>query len=146
MNEEEKEAIITLIDSSNISLIRDGTIVTENKTINIILNLIDKLQKENKELEKYLITQNCEINRLNLEKIREERTDLENYKLNYIPKSKIEELIYQLEKDEENITKKYKEGKGINCYLSNFDRIRIRAYRTKTKEIKERIKKLLENN
>lgn len=65
---------------------------------------------------------------------------------NYISKLKIEELIYQLEKDEENITKKYKEGKGINCYLSNFDRIRIRAYRTKTKEIKEKIQKLLEND
>lgn len=65
---------------------------------------------------------------------------------NYIPKSKIQELVYKLEKDEKNITKKYKEGKGINCYLSAIDRVRIRAYRTKTKEIKERIKKLLENN
>ena len=65
---------------------------------------------------------------------------------NYISKLKIEELIYQLEKDEENITKKYKEGKGLNCYLSAIDRVRIRAYRTKTKEIKERIQKLLEND
>lgn len=65
---------------------------------------------------------------------------------NYISIQKIKELIYQLEKDEENITKKYKEGKGINCYLSAIDRVRIRAYRIKTKEIKERIQKLLENN
>ena len=50
MNEEEKEAIRDLIDSSNISLIGDGTIITSNKTIKTILNLIGKLQKENEEL------------------------------------------------------------------------------------------------
>ena len=65
---------------------------------------------------------------------------------NYISKLKIEELIYQLEKDEENITKKYKKDKGINGCLYSIDRVRIRAYRIKTKEIKERIQKLLENN
>lgn len=50
MNEEEKKAIIDLIDSSNISLIGDGTAIISNKTINIILNLLEKLQKENEEL------------------------------------------------------------------------------------------------
>lgn len=77
------------------------------------------LQKENEELKQYLITQNCEINRLNLDKIRLEllqvpdtteqykylkneykmrleRTDLENYKLNYISIQKVKDKIEEL--------------------------------------------------
>ena len=49
MNEEEKEAIKDLIDSSYESLL-DGTTITSNKAINTILNLIEKLQKENEQL------------------------------------------------------------------------------------------------
>ena len=78
------------------------------------------LQKENEELKEYLITQNCEINRLNLEKIRLElsqvpdtteqykylkneykmrleRTDLENYKSNYISIQKVKDKIEYLD-------------------------------------------------
>lgn len=47
MSEEEKNAIKELIDSNNLSLIGDGTCITLNKTIQIILNLIEKMQKEN---------------------------------------------------------------------------------------------------
>ena len=57
----------------------------------------------------------------------------------------IQNIIKQLKRDEENITKKYKESKNINCYLSAYDRIRIRAYRTKTKEIRERLEKVINN-
>ena len=49
MTEEEKEAIKDLIDSSYASLL-DGTTITSNKAINTILNLIEKLQKENEQL------------------------------------------------------------------------------------------------
>lgn len=59
--------------------------------------------------------------------------------------SDVQNIIKQLKKDEENITKKYKQGKNINCYLSRYDRIRIRAYRTKTKEIRERLEKIIDN-
>lgn len=85
----------------------------------IVLNLIEKLQKENEELKEYLITQNCEINRLNLAKIRLElsqipdtteqykylkneykmrleRTDFENYKSNYISIKKVKDKIEEL--------------------------------------------------
>lgn len=62
---------------------------------------------------------------------------------NYISKLKIEELIYQLEKDEENITKKYKKDKGINGCLYSIDKVRVRAYREKTREINEKLHKLL---
>ena len=57
----------------------------------------------------------------------------------------IQNLIYQLKKDEENITKKYKEKHDINGYISDIDRVRIRAYRTKTKEIRERLEKIINN-
>lgn len=82
-------------------------------------NRILELEKENEELKQYLITQNCEINRLNLDKIRLEllqvpdtteqykylkneykmrleRTDLENYKLNYISIQKVKDKIEEL--------------------------------------------------
>ena len=49
MTEEEKEAIKDLIDSSYESLL-DGTTITSNKAINTILNLIEKLLKENEQL------------------------------------------------------------------------------------------------
>jgi len=61
MSEEEKKAIRDLIDSNNLSLIGDGTIITSRKIIEIILNLIDKqhkeinrLQEENKALKNQL--------------------------------------------------------------------------------------------
>lgn len=86
-----------------------------------------RVLKENEELKEYLITQNCEINRLNLDKIRLElsqlpdtteqykylkneykmrleRTDLENYKSNYISiqkvKDKIEEITQKIKYEE----------------------------------------------
>lgn len=80
------------------------------------------LLKENEEFKEYLITQNCEINRLNLDKIRLElsqvpdtteqykylkneykmrleRTDLENYKQNYLSIQKVKDKIEELNDD-----------------------------------------------
>lgn len=98
------------------------------------------LEKENKELKEYLIIQNCEINRLNLSKIRLElsqipdtteqykylkneykirleRTDLENYKSNYIPKSKIKEVF-------ENKIKSLRKGEHMsNILTAEFSRL-----------------------
>lgn len=102
----------------------------------------------------------CEVLALQLHLLREEyntlKHELEMLKQYYeeqnevntkfISKSKIEELVKQLEQDDINITKKYTEGKGLKCYLSDIDRVRIRAYRTKTRGIKERIQKILEGD
>lgn len=99
-----------------------------------VLEYMEKIKIENQGLKDYI----NRLDKLNAEDF--------YFKHEAIPKSKIEKLVYQLEQDEVNITKKYKEGKGLNCYLSAIDRVRIRAYRTKTKEIKERIQKLLEND
>lgn len=46
MSEEEKKAVANLIDSCNLSLIGDGTVITSNITISVILNLIEKQQQE----------------------------------------------------------------------------------------------------
>lgn len=41
-SDEEKETIAHLIDMSNLSLIGDGTVIIQNETIAIVLNLIQK--------------------------------------------------------------------------------------------------------
>lgn len=87
---------------------------------------VEKLQKENEELKEYLITQNCEINRLNLAKIRLElsqvpdtteqykylkneykmrleRTDFENYKSNYISIQKVKDKIKEKDYTNEEV-------------------------------------------
>lgn len=89
------------------------------EAIEHILSDYKRVLKENEELKEYLISQNCEINRLNLDKIRLElsqipdtteqykylkneykirleRTDLENYKSNYISVQKVKDKIEEL--------------------------------------------------
>ena len=112
--------------------------------IKIVLNLIEKLQKENEELKEYLITQNCEINRLNLAKIRLElsqvpdtteqykylkneykmrleRTDFENYKSNYISIQKVKDKIEELNNNRQYLSqfKDYKEKNYTNEEVVN---------------------------
>ena len=99
-----------------------------------------RVLKENEELKEYLITQNCEINRLNLDKIRLElsqvpdtteqykylkneykmrleRTDLENYKLNYLSIRKVKDKLEKIDEELEimkvdNMYGRYKEYGG----------------------------------
>lgn len=109
-------------------------------TIENILNELDRLKKENEELRKFI-----------LEGITIENSPFQNYQLdilreNFIPIWRIKNLIKELKQDDINMTRKYKEKKNITGELLGIDRVRIRAYRIKTKEIKERIQKLLENN
>lgn len=67
------------------------------------------------------------------------KLEKENYKL----KKKIEELIKELGQDDINMTKKYKEKNNITGELLGIDKVRVRAYREKTREIKEKLQKLL---
>ena len=62
---------------------------------------------------------------------------------NYIPVQKIEKLIEELKQDDINMTKKYKEKKNITGELLGIDKVRVRAYREKTREINEKLHKLL---
>lgn len=130
MNREEKKAIRDLIDSSNISIIGDGTVITSNKTINIILNLIEKPQKENNKLNIKLDDKEAEIQILKddikaddieykhvieiLKKENEEyskQLDLDYVDKNYISKKKIEDTIEELKGKLEDISKRREKSK-----------------------------------
>lgn len=54
-----------------------------------------------------------------------------------------EKLIEELKQDDINMTRKYKEKKNITGELLDIDKVRVRAYREKTREIKEKLHKLL---
>lgn len=54
-----------------------------------------------------------------------------------------EKLIKELKQDDINMTKKYKEKKNITGELLGIDKVRVRAYREKTREINEKLHKLL---
>ena len=62
---------------------------------------------------------------------------------NYIPVQKIEKLIEELKQDDINMTRKYKGKKNITGELLGIDKVRVRAYREKTREINEKLHKLL---
>ena len=65
--------------------------------------------------------------------------------LNLIEKQQkqIEKLIKELKQDDINMTRKYKEKKNITGELLGIDKVRVRTYREKTREINEKLQKLL---
>ena len=139
MNEEEKKAVEIL----NTFELRRKTknykeiSLEDSQSVEIILNLIEKLQKENEELRKFI-----------LEGITIENSPFQNYQLdilreNFIPIWRIKNLIKELKQDDINMTRKYKEKKNITGELLGIDKVRVRAYREKTREINEKLHKLL---
>lgn len=79
---------------------------------------------------------------MNGQKVIKEETP-QYIKENYISVEKIENLIKELKQDDINMTRKYKEKKNITGELLGIDKVRVRAYREKTREIKEKLQKLL---
>lgn len=135
MNEEEKKAIEYWKDY--MSILHWNTQLTSEHYMKILLDLIEKQQKENEQLHKFI-----------LEGITTENSPFQNYQLdflmeNFIPIWRIEKLIKELGQDDINMTKKYKEKKNITGELLGIDKVRVRAYREKTREIKEKLQKLL---
>lgn len=135
MNEEEKKAIEYWKDY--MSILHWNTQLTSEHYMKILLDLIEKLQKENEQLHKFI-----------LEGITIENIPLQNYQLdflreNFIPIWRIENLIKELKQDDINMTRKYKEKNNITGELLGIDKVRVRAYREKTREIKEKLQKLL---
>lgn len=139
MNEEEKKAVEIL----NTFELRRKTknykeiSLEDSQSVEIVLNLIEKLQKENEELRKFI-----------LEGITIENSPFQNYQLdilreNFIPIWRIKNLIKELKQDDINMTRKYKEKNNITGELLGIDKVRVRAYREKTREIKEKLQKLL---
>lgn len=138
MNEEEKKAVEFIRDLITWD-IRQYLYPNKEECNNleIILNLIEKLQKENEQLHKFI-----------LKGITIENSPFQNYQLdilreNFIPIWRIKNLIKELKQDDINMTRKYKEKKNITGELLGIDKVRVRAYREKTREIKEKLQKLL---
>lgn len=135
MNDEEKKAIEYWKDY--MSILHWNTQLTSEHYMKILLDLIEKQQKENEQLHKFI-----------LEGITIENSPFQNYQLdflreNFIPIRRIENLIKELKQDDINMTRKYKEKRGITGELLGIDKVRVRAYREKTREIKEKLQKLL---
>lgn len=132
MSEEEKKAVENIKE-----LITGKRIFLNRKLIETVLNLIEKTQKENEQLHKFI-----------LKGITIENSPFQNYQLdilreNFIPIWRIKNLIKELKQDDINMTRKYKEKKNITGELLGIDKVRVRAYREKTREIKEKLQKLL---
>lgn len=133
MNDEEKKAIEELSKKAVFCNYEERdypNMICFKKDMLIVLNLIEKLQKENEELK---------------ERIREHTLLISPYyvKENFIPIQRIENLIKELKQDDINMTRKYKEKNNITGELLGIDKVRVRAYREKTREIKEKLQKLL---
>lgn len=127
MNEEEKKAIE---DMNRFANGIDMNCVTARQ-MQIILNLIEKLQKENEELNY---------------KLHSKKIALEIYN-RYIPKSKLKDIIDRIDYD----IKKTKEiiSNNSNIYTSDrrndYQIVRLRAMNTKSLDIKKRLQELLES-
>lgn len=93
-----------------------------------ILSDYKRVSKENEELKKFHIQDN---------------KHLDFIMKNSITVQKIEKLIEELKQDDINMTRKYKEKKNITGELLGIDKVRVRAYREKTREINEKLHKLL---
>lgn len=93
-----------------------------------ILSDYKRVLKENEELKKFHIQDN---------------KHLDFIMKNSITVQKIEKLIEELKQDDINMTRKYKEKKNITGELLGIDKVRVRAYREKTREINEKLQKLL---
>lgn len=142
MNEEEKRAV-EKFRKLGIKEFREEKVTDEDLLsyfeFVIILNLIERLQKENEELKKSKIT---------YEKVRDIQEKNRNIVDNkYIPKQKIKDIIdridYDIEKTKEIISKN---TSVYATYRKNdYQIVRLRAMNTKSLDIKKRLKKLLES-
>lgn len=132
MNKEEKETVEELRKQLRLAINIDDVATTiRNDDAETILNLIEKLQKENEELNY---------------KLHSKKIALEIYN-RYIPKSKLKDIIDRIDYD----IKKTKEiiSKNTNIYASyrknDYQIVRLKAMNTKSLDIKKRLQELLES-
>ena len=134
LSEEEKKAIEKLKDFKSISILYGNTFTMfldqlekYQEATNTVLNLIDKLKNENEQKDKYI---------KNSEDITTEmKNDINKLLLEIKEKdNKVRQIINRLDNDIFRISK----SKEINKW-DDYRRCRLKAYKTKTKEIKEYI-------
>lgn len=136
MEEEKLNKAIDLL-KSEVKIYDQYYCLATSQALKIVLNELDRLKKENEQLHKSI-----------LEGIIIENIPFQNYQLDFlretfIPIWRIEKLIKELKQDDINMTRKYKEKKNITGELLGIDKVRVRAYREKTREINEKLHKLL---
>lgn len=122
MNEKEKEAIEELKKQLRLAInIDDVTTAVRNDNAKTILNLIEKLQKENEELkEKYNKDTNQlqnQIYLLNVDKIN-----------NYISKAKIEKMYIEMEQEYER-----------KVYDNNYNRTEVKKEEMYKRQVYEKL-------
>ena len=134
LSEEEKKAIEKLKDFKSISILYGNTFTMfldqlekYQEATNTVLNLIDKLKNENEQKDKYI---------KNSEDITTEmKNDINKLLLEIKEKdNKVRQIINRLDNDIFRISK----SKEINKW-DDYRRCRLKAYKTKTREIKEYI-------
>lgn len=134
LSKKEKEAIEKLKDFKSISILYGNTFTMfldqlekYQEATNTVLNLIDKLKNENEQKDKYI---------KNSEDITTEmKNDINKLLLEIKEKdNKVRQIINRLDNDIFRISK----SKEINKW-DDYRRCRLKAYRTKTREIKEYI-------
>lgn len=136
MEEDKLNKAIDLL-KSEVKIYDQYYCLATSQALKIVLNELDRLQKENEQLHKSI-----------LEGIIIENIPFQNYQLDFlretfIPIWRIEKLIKELKQDDINMTRKYKEKKNTTGELLGIDKVRVRAYREKTREINEKLQKLL---
>lgn len=144
MNEEEKKAIETLKGWKDYNIRNKNILLRADEIINIqetILNLIEKLQKENEELKEKENKIYKEVQEsLAFEKfliVKERKPDLFNQGRFYIS-----QIIYDILNDVQNPDGIHKENKCIQ-YI---DYIPVQKVKDKIEELKKKYKTSLENN
>jgi hypothetical protein len=134
MNEEEKKAV-EFVKKRTKELKKYAKRENELCYDDIVLNLIEKLQKENEELKNKEVTAR-KINELLVQRYS-----------NSIPVQKVKDTIDRIDYD----IKKTKEiiSKNTNIYASyrknDYQIVRLRAMNTKSLDIKKRLQELLES-
>lgn len=132
MSDEEKKAIETLKEWKDYNIKNKNKLLKANEIINVqetILNLISKQERQ-------LYERNNRIKNLEKECQRYFDNMMDTIREMYDKDRSIEVILNRLENDIKRITDKKAEG-----YTDDYRRCRLKAYRTKTREIKELIEK-----
>lgn len=125
--------VITDIYGNEIRIDKTKIINEYNQSVGTVLDYIKEL--ENGEVEKT----NLKIAELEC-KLVELQKEIENS----VSKDKVKEQIEWLENDIRKTKENIRKGNEIRTYINGYRKLRMKAFNTKSKEIKKRLENLLE--